>query len=171
MEPETEAPKPKRGRPKGSSNLTPKQQKFINAYLATGNASQSYRKVYNAKGMTDNAVAVEAHKLINHPKVSQILLSTQKRVAERAEITAMDLVKELEEIQKLAIADGQYGPAVAASGLKAKILGKITNRTAVEGNVNHEHHHEHRPVSESSGWVEGLLGGRTQGASAKPVSH
>jgi phage terminase small subunit len=165
---ETDAPK-KRGRPK--DKLTPKQQKFIAAYLATGNATQSYRKAYNAKGMSDNASRVEAQKLLNHPAISLALLSSQKRVAERSEITAMDLVRELEEVQNLALADGQYAPVVAAIHLKAKILGKITNK--VQGSVEHHHEHNHRaePLSESAGWVEGLLGAGSEGKAAQPTAH
>jgi len=168
MTAETHEPK-KRGRPKGSSKLTIKQQKFITAFLATGNAAEAYRKAYNAKNMAETTIYGESQKLLRHPLISTHLLSAQKRASERAEITALDLVNELADIQKLAVSDGQYAPAVAAIVAKAKILGKITNRTAVEGQVDHNHSHAHshvhRELSESDRWLEDIgRPGRTESA-------
>ena len=49
--------------------LTPKQARFAE-HLAGGlNRSASYRAVYNAQGMSDGAIRVEAHRLSRHPKI------------------------------------------------------------------------------------------------------
>jgi phage terminase small subunit len=163
MTADTQEPK-RRGRPKGSSKLTVKQEKFLQAYLAKGNAAEAYRKAYNSKGMTVTSIYSESQKLLNHPLISQQLLSRQKRVAERTEITTADLISELEEIQKLALADGKYAPAISALELKAKLMGKVTNR--VEGHVTHDHSHAHahihRELSEADRWIEGTVVGRQE---------
>ena len=51
-------------------NLTAKQSRFAD-YLGHGlNATESYRRAYNASRMSDVAIRVEACRLAKHPKVA-----------------------------------------------------------------------------------------------------
>jgi len=64
--------------------LTAKQKAFVHALLRQNppinNATEAYRIAYDAEGMTDAAINVEACKLKQHPKVSLILKRESDRV-------------------------------------------------------------------------------------------
>ena len=77
--------------------LTPKQEGFAQDYVATGNASEAYRRNYSANGMKPTTVAVEACKLLDSPNVSQRVSILREALAKRNAITVDDLIKELEE--------------------------------------------------------------------------
>jgi len=48
------------------SNLTPKQEKFCNLYLETGNASEAYRSSYSASRMKPETIHRRAKELLDH---------------------------------------------------------------------------------------------------------
>src|SRR5215468_319576 len=67
-----------------NNKLTPKQEAFILAYLETGNASEAYRRAYNASGMNAATINREAHSLLEHPKVAPRIRELQNHVTNRA---------------------------------------------------------------------------------------
>ena len=48
--------------------LTIKQEAFARAYVETGNASEAYRRAYNAENMKQESIAVRACELLAHIK-------------------------------------------------------------------------------------------------------
>jgi hypothetical protein len=50
--------------------LTPKQQTFLNHYIATGNAMEAYKRAYDAKKMTIEAIRANAAKLLKHTTIA-----------------------------------------------------------------------------------------------------
>jgi phage terminase small subunit len=66
------------------NKLTAKQEAFILAYLETGNASEAYRRAYNALRMNAATVNREAHSLLEHPKVAPRLKDLRNRVTNQA---------------------------------------------------------------------------------------
>jgi phage terminase small subunit len=111
-----------------SKGLTPKQEKFAQEYVITGNASEAYRRSYSASNMGANPVEVEACRLLQSPKVALRVKEIQSKIAERHEITVDDLVVELEEARKLAKVTEQPSSMVAATMGKGKLLGMIVDR-------------------------------------------
>lgn len=105
--------------------LTPKQEGFAQDYVATGNASEAYRRNYSASAMKPTTVAVEACKLLDSPNVSQRVGTLRGQLARRNAITVDDLIKELEEarIAALTAESPQSAAAVGATMGKAKLLG------------------------------------------------
>lgn len=105
--------------------LTPKQEGFAQDYVATGNASEAYRRNYSASAMKPTTVAVEACKLLDTPNVSQRVSILRQDLAKRNAITVDDLIKELEEarIAALTAESPQSAAAVGATMGKAKLLG------------------------------------------------
>jgi len=83
-------------------NLTAKQSRFAD-YLGHGlNQTESYRRSYDAQGMSDVAIRVEACRLAKHPKIVSAVKAlrqgcpkTKRQVAEASEewvkIRLMDL--------------------------------------------------------------------------------
>lgn len=134
--------------PKLDKKLTQKQENFINVYLETGNASEAYRKAYDATKMSESSIGREAFSLIDNPKISSEIAARREKAAQKCLITVHDLVNELEEarIAALSAETPQASAATAATMGKAKLLGldkQIIEQTVtatVEGsmNLNHE---------------------------------
>lgn len=72
--------------------LTAKQQLFVKEYLVDLNATRAYKAAgYSVK--SDNAAAVEGHKLLRHPKVSAAIKEAMDQRAEKVEIKAEDVLR------------------------------------------------------------------------------
>lgn len=108
-----------------SMALTPKQEAFALAYVETGNASEAYRRAYNAGKMKAEVIAVKASELLAHGKVSVRVAELQAGHVERHKLTVDDLLRELEEARVAALTaeTAQSSAAVAATMGKAKLLG------------------------------------------------
>ena len=105
--------------------LTIKQEAFARAYVETGNASEAYRRAYNAENTKQEIVAVRACELLAHRKVSVMVQKLKDQVAERHAVTVDSLVNELEEarIAALTAESPQSAAAVSATMGKAKLMG------------------------------------------------
>ena len=115
--------------------LTPKQEAFALAYVETGNASEAYRRSYNAEKMKPSVIAVKASELLAHGNVAVRVAELQAAHVERHEITVDDILRELEEARALAAGGEKPQPAamVAASMGKAKLLGMLTDKMEHSG--------------------------------------
>lgn len=100
------------------------------AYVETGNASEAYRRSYNAEKMKPETVNRTAKELLDNPKIAARLAELKAAHVERHEITVDDLIRELEEARSIAMAGERQQPAamVAASMGKAKLLGLIVDK-------------------------------------------
>jgi phage terminase small subunit len=116
-------------------SLTEKQTAFCYAYMEKGNASESYRIAYDAENMSDNAIGVEACRLMAHPNVALKIEELRRMAAERNKITVDDLITELQEAREAALkaTNPQSAAAVAATMGKAKLLGMLIDK--VDANV------------------------------------
>lgn len=105
-----------------------KHERFAQA-LARG---LSQVDAYEAAGYRRNRGA--ASRLAEDVSICKRLAELQSRVAARVEITAADLLQELEEARQLARELGQPAAMVSASAARAKILGiGTTTKTEVTG--------------------------------------
>lgn len=100
------------------------------AYVETGNASEAYRRSYNAEKMKPETVNRTAKELLDNPKIAARLAELKAAHVERHEITVDDLIRELEEARSIAMAGERQQPAamVAATMGKAKILGLVQDK-------------------------------------------
>lgn len=80
------------------SKLTPKQAAFVRAYLETGNASEAYRRAYNAKNMKPETIKVKACELLKNGNVAATVERRQDQVAEKHGITVERIISELAKI-------------------------------------------------------------------------
>lgn len=115
--------------------LTPKQEAFALAYVETGNASEAYRRAYNAGNMKPEVIANKASALLKRGDVRVRVEMAQAKAVERHETTVDDILRELEEARALAAGGDKPQPAamVAASMGKAKLLGMLTDKTELTG--------------------------------------
>lgn len=84
------------------SDLTVKQEAFALAHVEIGNASEAYRRAYDAAEMSAEAIHVEASRLLAHPKVALRIEELQAAQRRRHAIT-VDRI--LAEYTKVAFAD------------------------------------------------------------------
>lgn len=112
------------------AGLTPKQEAFALAYVETGNASEAYRRSYNAEKMKPETVNRTAKEQLDNPKIAARLAELKAAHVERHEVTVDDLIRELEEARSIAMAGERQQPAamVAATMGKAKILGLVQDK-------------------------------------------
>lgn len=75
--------------------LTIKQQAFVHAYLETGNASEAYRRAYDAQNMKPETVKVKASELLRHGNVAVTVEAARTKLAEKHSVTADRIVREL----------------------------------------------------------------------------
>jgi phage terminase small subunit len=76
--------------------LTPKQEAFAVTYIQTGNATEAYRRAYDAKNMASDTVNKRAAELLKHGGIAGRLAELQAPAAARAVATAERLVAEAE---------------------------------------------------------------------------
>ena len=110
--------------------LTPKQEAFALAYIETGNASEAYRRSYDAARSKPEVIHVNACKLLASTKVAIRVEELRQAIVDRSQITVDDLIRELEEARDGALnaRTPQNAAAVAATMGKAKLLGFLTDR-------------------------------------------
>lgn len=77
--------------------LKPKQEKFAQIYVETGNASEAYRKAYNSKAKPES-VNVNASKLLADTKVSLRVRQLRDELDEIGLWKRLDSIKTLAEI-------------------------------------------------------------------------
>ena len=108
--------------------LTPKQEKFCQVYIETGNASEAYRQAYNAEKMRPDTVNNKAYGLMQKGYIRARLDELRAEHKKRHEITVDTLVAELEEARKLAFETDKAAAAVSATMGKAKLLGLVVDK-------------------------------------------
>ena len=76
------------------NKLTPKQNKFAEEYVNTGNASEAYRRAYDvAKTTSNEVIAVKASELLRKGNISVRVKDLQKQEAEAFQITRKEVAE------------------------------------------------------------------------------
>ena len=149
--------------------LTIKQERFAQAYIETGNASEAYRIAYDAEKMKPRTVEKRAADLMKHGGITGRIGELQSKAAEKHEITVEKLTEMALKAYAMALSIEQ--PAAAISGVMAlgKLHGLIIEKKQVNG--DHRHHHTAEPVSEDTEWLAKLLGSGSDRAPEKSLPN
>lgn len=116
--------------------LTPKQEAFTRAYIETGNASEAYRRSYDAGNMKPETINRNAKALLDNNKIATRLAEYRQEVAARTLVTAELLTDRLMRIaQKGEDKDTEPGLSVARASLMdiAKLNGLIVDKAELAG--------------------------------------
>ena len=105
--------------------LTPKQEAFCHAYVETGNASEAYRRSYDAEDMKPATVNPKAKELIDNDKITARLGGLQEQIAADQEITVAEIVQGLRRAATGVEADGNWSAVVQASMGLARLGGLL----------------------------------------------
>ena len=113
--------------------LTEKQENFCLAYIETGNATEAYRRSYDAENMAEATINVKAKELIDNGKIAVRIEELRKPVRERAQITLETHLNDLKRLRDLAEADGKYSAAIAAETNRGKASGLYVEKVEHSG--------------------------------------
>lgn len=103
--------------------MTPKQEAFCLAYIETGNASEAYRRAYNAENMKPETVNNKGYELLQKGEIRARLAELREPILERHGDTVDSLLGELEAARERALAVDRPSAAVSATMGKARLLG------------------------------------------------
>ena len=120
--------------------MTPKQEAFCLAYIETGNASEAYRRAYDAGKMKTAVINVKASELLADGKIAVRVSELQSEHLERHKLTVDDISRMLQDDRKLARELGTAAAAVSASMGLAKLYGHLTDKS--ESTVKFQAVHE-----------------------------
>ncbi len=116
------------------TTLTPKQENFCLAYLETGNASEAYRRAYDAGGMSDTSINRKAKELVDNGKIAARIEEMRAPIREKAMLTLESHLARLEELSRKAEEAEQFGPAITAETNRGKAAGLYTDKVDVTSN-------------------------------------
>jgi len=111
-----------------ADKLTPKQEAFALAYVETGNASEAYRRSYDAENMQQEGIWVAACRVLANAKVSLKVAELQMAAQERTLVTIESITRELEVARYLAETEKQSSAMTAAIMGKAKVNGLLIDK-------------------------------------------
>ena len=116
-------------------SLTPKREKFAQAYVETGNASEAYRRAFNAEKMKPEVIHVKASELLADGKVKVRVDELKRHHAERHDVTVDDIRTMLLEDRKFAREMETPAAAVAATMGLAKLYGHLREKVETTSKV------------------------------------
>jgi len=109
--------------------LTIKQEAFAQFYLECGNASEAYRRAYDADDMQEQTIWRKAVEVLQNGKVAARLEILQAEARKRHAVTIDTITKMLKEDRDLAREQGQPSAAVSAVMGLAKIHGLVVDKS------------------------------------------
>ena len=112
--------------------LTQKQENFCLAYIETGNASEAYRRAYNAQRMKPETINRAAKELIDNSKITARIEELRGPVVEAAGITLARHLEELARLRDEARAAGQLSAAINAEISRGKASGLYIDKKEVD---------------------------------------
>lgn len=116
--------------------LTPKQEAFCLAYLETGNASEAYRRCYNASRMKPATVNKRANELLSKGVITGRLDELRKPAVEKAQMTLEGHLKRLADLSDAAEDAGQFGAAITAETNRGRAAGFYVEKIKADVNVD-----------------------------------
>lgn len=119
------------------ASLTMKQEAFCQAYVEFGDASEAYRKAYDADNMKPESIHRKAKEVKDNGKVTARIVQLQDEIKQRHNVTVDSLIDELEEARQAALGaeSPQSSAAVAATMGKAKLTGLDKQIVEMRGNL------------------------------------
>lgn len=105
------------------SELTIKQENFRLYHVETGNASEAYRRAYDADGMKPETINRRAFDLMEDSKIRARIDMLQAKHRKAHDIRISDILDKLEDIYQESMKKGNFSVAVSSVMGQAKILG------------------------------------------------
>ena len=119
--------------------LTMKQHRFVDEYIKTGNASESYRRSYDCKNSTNRTIQINAAKLLSNTIVALAIKREKERLSRSSRLGSKDIENNLFSIFERSLETDQLNTARACMMDIAKLNGLIIQKQEQQINttVNH----------------------------------
>lgn len=114
-------------------SLTQKQENFCIAFVETGNASEAYRRAYNASNMKPETVVVRASEMMAKSNIKVRVEELRQPVIKKAQITLESHLERLQELSLKAEAANQYAAAIKAEEQRGKAAGIYVEKVEHSG--------------------------------------
>jgi phage terminase small subunit len=111
--------------------LTQKQEAFCLAYIETGNASEAYRRAYNAGKMKPATVNRKAKRLMDMGKIGARIEGLFVPLREAAQVTIESHLRDLMKLRDEAQAQRQFSAAINAEIARGKAAGLYVTKQEV----------------------------------------
>lgn len=116
------------------TTLTPKQEKFCQVAVETGNYNEAYRQAYGQfNNMNTNSAKRQAVILSQQPEIAQEIDRLREAARERHSVSVDTVTLELEDARMVAMDGGNASAAVQASMGKAKLHGLLVDKQQIQG--------------------------------------
>jgi len=103
--------------------LTPKQEAFCYSIVEGDSPSEAYRTAYDARNMSNEAVSVEAARLLRQKKVRERVAGLRESLQRSLGVSRATLLREINEILTVARAEKNPKAMLSCVMAKARILG------------------------------------------------
>ena len=110
-----------------ATGLTAKQEAFCVELARTGNASEAYRKAYDASGMKAATISRTAAELQSRPKIAARIEALRTEVRRKGVVTLEEHLKALGVLRNKAVEARQYSAAISAEIARGKVCGLYTD--------------------------------------------
>jgi phage terminase small subunit len=110
------------------AELTQKQENFCLAYVETGNASEAYRRAYDAENMSQAVISNKASLLLARGDIGVKVAELRQPVIEAVRVTLAAHLTRLEELSFGAEQAGQFSAAINAEIARGKASGIYTEK-------------------------------------------
>lgn len=116
--------------------LTQKQENFCLAYVELGNASEAYRRAYNATKMKSNTVEKRACELLKDGKVTGRIAELRAQVVQKVVLDRAWVIERLMRNVRIAMGEEKIKVAIRPKAAPDTVLElEITDRDAAAANA------------------------------------
>jgi len=122
-----------------AKELTPKQEKFCQVYIETGNATEAYRQAYpRSLKWKENSVYRKAFDCLGNAKVANRVDELRAEHRERHQVTVDSMVEEFAKDREGARGKGDFNTAMTANKEISKLHGLYEKDNKQQGKENNE---------------------------------
>lgn len=114
-----------------TDTLTQKQEDFCLAYIETGNASEAYRRAYDAENMKPETICKRASELLANGDITGRVKALRKATAERVAVDRAWVLERLIDNHNRAMQESEGSVANRALELIGKEIGMFVERKEV----------------------------------------
>ena len=116
------------------TTLTPKQEKFCQVAVETGNYNEAYRQAYGQfNNMNTNSAKRQAVILSQQPEIAQEIDRLREAARARHSVSVDTVTLALEDARMVAMDGGNACAAVQASMGNAKLHGLLVDKQQIQG--------------------------------------
>lgn len=105
--------------------LTPKQERFCNYYIETGNASEAYRRAYDARKMKPDSVNRKAFELLENVKIAARVRELQEEFNRKSDLTKEEALRILGNMAKADVGDALVVSAEEFKNLPEQVRASV----------------------------------------------